>query len=1094
MGACKRNVLAATLAGVVCGAGLAEAQVQAWATRFDSGPITSQDARLAGGDAVRGKHAVATDAAGSTYATGTLAKGDQDCVTLKHNAAGVIEWSAVYDSGGPDLCWAVVADNAGGVYVGGSGRTLKYDAATGAQQWVLAADAQAIAWDGTGLVIGTSGAVRKLNGAGTQVWSQAITGNVVALFVDAAANVYATGPDWNGTSDDYGTSKLDATGALLWSRRYNGTGNNSDQPRDIGVDGAANVYVTGQSFNGSNYDAVTVKYNAAGTQQWAATYNGGNSDEARALAVDPGGDVYVAGVTFTATTGSDFLTIRYNAAGAAQWTELYNTGGSSVDEACAIILDTSGPRVFGVSMVGSSLDFRTIRYNPAGHLSWAVAHGVPTNRSDVAITIAVDNSGDVVIGGNSQGGTISDQSSFIHLVRYNNSGAEQWAASSPTFSVDPDDRPVVRKGFAADAAGNTYVLGSSFDGQGLDYRVVKHGPAGAILWTRSYAGPAVQDAARALALDAAGNVYVTGTSRGLGNNDDYLTIKYDGAGTLQWTARYNGGSFDNAQAIGVDGSGNVYVTGHSHTGTSYDYRTVKYNAAGVQQWAVATGGPSEDLAQALTVDATGNVYVTGYSYNGVTSDYRTVKLDTTGALQWNVLYNGAANGYDEARAVAVDGAGNVYVTGMSHQSATLYDFVTVKYDGTGAEQWAVAYNGTANNSDLASEIALDASGNVYVAGSARMSGTGEDYAVVKYDPAGVQQWAASYSRPASTSERPNQLVLDAAGNAYLTGTSSGATGLDYWTVKVDSTGTNRWAVAFNGPASAEDQGAGIALDAAGNVYVTGASREASGLDFLTIKYTQDNTAPTNPAVASTSHTPSTWSNVGSIAMQWSGAADDVGGIGVAGYSHLFDVSASTTPDVTIDTTHATDPHATASSTLPDGASYFFHLRTCDAAGNCSAAVHAGPYFIDRTDPAAPSGLASTSHTPSTSSTDRTIDVAWTAAIDPLSNGVASDIDGYSVFFDGSASPACDFAKDVEEGTTSATSASLADGTWYAHVCARDNAGNWSAVATAGPYVIENQADLSVTKTDGQTAAVPGQSITYTITVANAGPSSVSGAT
>ena len=612
MGACKRTVLAATLAGVVCGAGLAEAQVQAWATRYDSGPITSQDARLAGGDAVRGKHAVATDAAGNTYATGTLAKGDQDCVTLKYDAAGVIVWSAVYDSGGPDLCWAVVADNAGGVYVGGSGRTLKYDAATGAQQWVLAADAQAIAWDGTGLVVGTSGSVRKLNAAGTQLWSRAITGNVVALVVDAAANVYATGQDWNGTSFDYGTSRLDATGALLWSRRYNGAGNNSDEPRDIGVDGAGGVYVTGRSYNGSNWDAATVKYNATtGAQQWAAVYNGTNNDEARALAVDPGGDVYVAGVTVTAA-GSDFLTIRYTTTGAVDWDELYNTGGSSLDEACAIILDTSGPRVFGVSMVGSSLDFRTVRYNPAGHLSWAVAHGVPTNRSDVAIAIAVDSSGGVVIGGNSQGGTITDQSSFIHLVGYNNSGDEQWAASSPTFSVDPDDRPVVRKGFAADAAGNTYVLGSSFDGQGLNYRVVKYSPAGAELWTRWYAGPAVQDDPRAMVLDAVGNVYVTGTSRGTGGaGDDYLTIKYDTAGNPQWTARYDGGASDDAQAIGVDGSGNVYVTGRSRIGANYDYRTVKYNAAGVQQWAVATGGPGDDMPQALTVDAAGSVYVTG---------------------------------------------------------------------------------------------------------------------------------------------------------------------------------------------------------------------------------------------------------------------------------------------------------------------------------------------------------------------------------------------------------------------------------------------------------------------------------------------------
>jgi uncharacterized repeat protein (TIGR01451 family) len=191
---------------------------------------------------------------------------------------------------------------------------------------------------------------------------------------------------------------------------------------------------------------------------------------------------------------------------------------------------------------------------------------------------------------------------------------------------------------------------------------------------------------------------------------------------------------------------------------------------------------------------------------------------------------------------------------------------------------------------------------------------------------------------------------------------------------------------------------------------------------------------------------------------------------------------------------ASNPHTTTRASLPDGIGYCFHLRTCDAAGHCATALHRGPYWIDQTSPAAPTALTSASHTLGLPSSDRTIDISWTASLDPLSGGVASGIDGYSVLFDAAAASACTFTKTVEETTLSTTSDSLAAGTWYAHVCAVDNAGNWSVLSTAGPFVVETEADLSITKTDGQESAAPGQSVVYTMVVTNGGTIPVVGAT
>src|SRR3990170_1907844 len=204
-------------------------------------------------------------------------------------------------------------------------------------------------------------------------------------------------------------------------------------------------------------------------------------------------------------------------------------------------------------------------------------------------------------------------------------------------------------------------------------------------WVRRYNGPGnSSDYAYAIAVDGSGNVYVTGQSIGSGTYNDYATIKYYSNGDTAWVRRYNGpGNLDDvAYAIAVDGSGCVYVTGWSSgSGTGYDYATIKYHSSGDTAWVRRYDGQVyDDGALAIAVDGSGNVYVTGYSTgSGNYYNYATIKYHSNGDAAWVRRYDGGGNGLDEARAIAVDGSGSVYVTGLSSGSGTSYDYATIKY-------------------------------------------------------------------------------------------------------------------------------------------------------------------------------------------------------------------------------------------------------------------------------------------------------------------------------------------------------------------------------------------------------------------------------
>jgi uncharacterized delta-60 repeat protein len=419
---------------------------------------------------------------------------------------------------------------------------------------------------------------------------------------------------------------------------------------------------------------------------------------------------------------------------------------------------------------------------------------------------------------------------------------QQWVAkyNGPANKYDSGDC------IAVDKQGNVYVTGfSTGTSSNDDYLTIKYNSEGVEQWTARYNGPDNKsDDPTSLAIDNKGNVYVTGYSYG-NTYADYATVKYNSAGVEQWVARYNGTGnlYDEAYSIAVDKDGNVYVTGDSWGGSSgYDYVTIKYNPEGVQTWLRIYDGPGNSSAVAIKTDDAANVYVTGFGTIGTNQDIMTIKYNSAGDEQWVKRFDGPTNSVDAPNALAVDNIGDVYVCGFANTSATTtanHDFVTIKYNGTGGQEWVRYYNGTANANDIASSVAIDITGNIIVTGSSFGSGSGSDIVTIKYNSQGVQQWTSRYNGTGNSDDWSNSVITDTEGNSYVTGATKKNGYQDYITIKYNPEGAEVWVAIYNGPGNRDDCANASTIDDNGNIYVTGFSYLGTYDDYITIKYSQE---------------------------------------------------------------------------------------------------------------------------------------------------------------------------------------------------------------------------------------------------------------
>jgi hypothetical protein len=849
--------------------------------------------------------AAVLDSSGNLYVTGGG--------TRKFDPNGNQLWSATF--GGV----ALLLDRAGGVYVTGDGTTKKLDASTGTELWSapLAGNAKALALDGAGNVfvaglIGSGLGVAKYGPDGTNLWvaSAPYQGAATAVAVDGGGNAYVTGLTYGSAQGSTCfTAKYDPNGNPLWSGRHAGTSGWAG----LGLDAVGNVYVAGSDaiypggYGGAYLALKYVQPTATGMPQILTQPQPTLAflGQAASFAVTAAGhgslnyQWYLGAIPLVDSTNSTLSLTNVRP---------YSFGLYSVEvgDSIGLTLSTSANLAVVVPPVSQSVLARDRVEFDAWALGGASVtyqwqfNGVDlpgrTNLSLVLPNVTAAQAGDyrvvATVGGNSlvSPPAILTVETLVHqnwVARYN--GSANW-----------EDRPNDMK---VDTAGNVYVTGMSGNNNtGNDYATVKYNADGRQVWAARYDGPAHGwDEARALALDRLGNVYVTGRSFSIEGTPDAATIKYGPNGITLWVARYtsSGNVEDAGQAVTVDDAGNVYVAVNAgSTNGGFDYVTVKYDSNGNQLWASRYDGPGHayDIPHALAVDSSGDVYVTGES-DGIASgqDYATLKYDPNGNLLWAARYNGPDNSTDSALRLAVDGAGNVYVSGNSIGTGSDYDITTIKYDSNGQQLWLARYNGPGNRADQMRAMALDSAGNVYVAGSDYAAGTASDYVTLKYSPNGQRLWVARYDGNSHGEDTGQGLALDLAGNVYVTGSSLAShfdiygnvvSHYDYATIKYDSLGRELWIARFDNSYDVDYFAGLIGLDGAANVFVSGYGSTSSADDYVTVKYNQaanDTLTITGPAgfaaggsvggPFSVSAQSFTLSNQGTTTLSWHASSD-----------------------------------------------------------------------------------------------------------------------------------------------------------------------------------------------------------------------------
>jgi hypothetical protein len=425
-----------------------------------------------------------------------------------------------------------------------------------------------------------------------------------------------------------------------------------------------------------------VAYAQVPNYQWAKSADGFKDDEGRAISTDANGNVYITGgfqsptITFGTTTltltgvyGSNIFIAKYDVSGNMLWAK--NIGGTGLGAyGWSISNDTNG----NVYLTGFFKD-PTITFG----------------------NIAVNNTG--------------FNNNNIFIAKYDPNGNVLWAKNVGSMYLN-----CLGVGISNDASGNVFITGwydyeitigsttltnaGGFSGT-TDIFIAKYDANGNELWAKSAGGNA-SDAARGIATDASGNVYITGDfssqtftigtntlTNTLGSGGDVFIAKYDPNGNVLWAKKTSSTGGDEGRGISTDTSGNVFITGTfsgptmtlgSDTLKNAGYNNIfiaKYNSNGNVLWAKSEGGTNNDYGLGIATDKFGNAFITGEFYS------------PTMAIGTNTLNN--------------------------NSSAGGRDIFVAKYDANGNVVWADSKGGIYVESGYG--IATDASGDAYITGS-----------------------------------------------------------------------------------------------------------------------------------------------------------------------------------------------------------------------------------------------------------------------------------------------------------------------------------------------------------------------------------------
>jgi sugar lactone lactonase YvrE len=304
------------------------------------------------------------------------------------------------------------------------------------------------------------------------------------------------------------------------------------------------------------------------------------------------------------------------------------------------------------------------------------------------------------------------------------------------------------------------------------------GPTPSLVWDETFFSGSDANAARAVAVGAAGEIYVAGD---LGSGADWSVLCLNGDGTQRWKTVIETPNLEIPHALALAPDGTLIVAGET-TGTAKDLLVVALTAAdGRERWRHTSAEPGNQVAHGVAVDPAGNVYVAGESQN----DWMLLSLTPAGAPRWNVR-----DGVGTARSVAVDPQGHLLVAGDTRML-----WRVDKRDGaSGAPIWRenVAPTLQHPHGAQANAVRVDRDGNATIAGL-WIAPAGRTLRVERRDPSGNALWAY-IEPPGDVGDAGRAVALGDGGIAYIAGNA----GTDWLLLALDNKGAPLWRLTHDG--------------------------------------------------------------------------------------------------------------------------------------------------------------------------------------------------------------------------------------------------------------------------------------------------------
>jgi len=683
---------------------------------------------------------------------------------------------------------------------------------------------------------GTNAQLFKYNSSGVLQSGFPINYNSGSSFNDVAFGIAndASGNFFLASNDSIGTAtqavtirKYNSAAVLQWSKSYNNAGT-TEKGLKLMLVGADPVFIA-EKFNLPTKDFILIGYSTtAGLFNFLTTLP---QDVAYSdvqfchLAKDFFSNIWVGIKGQKTGTTFDGVGYKFSVGGLALSSTIFAGTGSTLDDKLRLAFNQTGGDAIIVMNEQNQASLKVQRFDGSNTPQWATEFVQANMVLGDASTEPTPVSTYIV-------GTLNDGTTELkdaRLIKLNSAGGVVYSVGYDNSNYSSNEMP---SSIAIISSGTVAYTGLMTETNGTT-KIYSQGynAIGAGTGTQIYLD--FNEDARNIVTDASGNVYVSGTTKDGVNPTDIFINKYTNTGTLVWKTKVGASTTDEttaARQLAVDVNGNVFVAG---TSTLNDILIACLRASDGAMYgqAIFNGtGNSIDKAIAITTDAASNVYITGETRSsGSNINMAVLKYNKFCIQQFATSYDGTALGTDVGRDIKLSSGGDIYILGESVTSASgTADITLVKYTNSGTFLFASSIN-DANGTDEAGGLTLDASNNIYITGSVVNVAFNTDAITAKYNTSGVQQWQNIFNN-GTKSEVGADVSINGNGEVGVGGQSVTAGASDILVVKLNPDGTSNYAATYNGAGSGNDFERNVYINSSGNIFVGGYFRNTGSVD------------------------------------------------------------------------------------------------------------------------------------------------------------------------------------------------------------------------------------------------------------------------